>query len=83
MIVERSFKWYERVGKDQSVRSKSYFNQNKGFSVEKNQVLYRDYIDFQIHEIFPETVANPINKQVRSTSLFIGFASLEGNISSI
>ena len=31
------------------------------------------HIDFQIHDIFPESVANPIYKRVHSTSLFIGF----------
>ena len=47
------------------------------------KTMFDPYIDFQIQEIFPERVANPINKRVRSTSLFIGFASLEGNISFI
>ena len=41
------------------------------------------HIDFQIQETFPERVVNPINKRVRSTSLFMGFASFEGNISCI
>ena len=35
---------------------------------------------FRYRKYFPR-VANPINKRVHSKSLFIGFASLEGNIS--
>ena len=41
------------------------------------------YVTFKPLFLFPERVANPINKQARSTSLFIGFAGLEGNISCI
>lgn len=29
------------------------------------------HIELKMHEIFPERVVNPINKQVRSTGLFI------------
>ena len=40
--------------------------------------------EFKIEEIFPERVANPINKRVLySTSLFIRFASIEGNVSCV
>ena len=39
--------------------------------------------EFKIQEILPERFANPINKRGHSTSLFIRFASLEGNISCI
>ena len=36
-----------------------------------------------MQQIFSKRVANPINKRVCSTSLFIGFANPEGNISHI
>ena len=36
--------------------------------------------EFKIQEIVPERQANPINKRVHSTSLFLRFASLEGII---
>ena len=55
----------------------------KGWHNFKDKIKRLIHIDFQIQEIFPETVANPINKRVHSTSLFIEFASLEGNISCI
>ena len=38
---------------------------------------------FKIQVIFHERFANPISKRVHSTSLFIRFASLVGNISCI
>ena len=38
---------------------------------------------FKIQEIFPEGFANPINKRVHSTSLFIRFTSLEAYVSCI
>ena len=34
-------------------------------------------------DIFPERLANPINTRVRSTRIFITFASFERNISCI
>ena len=43
-------------------------------NVVKNVVYWLIHIDFQIQEIFPERVANPINKR---------FATRSGNISCI
>ena len=47
----------------------------------KNVIYWLNHIDFQIQEIFPSRLANPINKPVLRTRLFIGFATLSGNIS--
>ena len=48
----------------------------------KNNVIYwLIHIDFQIQEIFLSRLENPINKLVLRTRLFIGFATLSGNIS--
>ena len=41
------------------------------------------HTDFQIHEIFPSRLANPINKLVLRIRLFIGFATLLRNNSCI
>ena len=49
----------------------------------KNVIYWLIHNDFQIQEIFPERVANLINKLVLHTRLFIGFATLSGNISCI
>ena len=45
--------------------------------------LEKKEIEVKIQEIFLEKFANPINKRVHSTILFIRFASLKGNISCI
>ena len=50
---------------------------------EKNVIYWFIHIDFQIQEIFPSRLANPINKLVLRIRLFIGFATLSGNISYI
>ena len=39
------------------------------------------HTEFKIQEIFPERFANLLKKLVHRTSLFIRFASLEGDIS--
>ena len=41
------------------------------------------HTEFKIQEIFPSRLANLINKLVLYSRLFIGFANLSGNISSI
>ena len=48
--------------------------------VKKNVLYWLNHIDFHIQEIFPLKLANLINKLVLNTRLFIGFATLSGNI---
>ena len=52
-------------------------------SVKKNVIYWLNHTDCQIQEIFPSRLANPINKLVLRTHLFIGFATLSRNISCI
>ena len=58
-------------------------NEFKMFYEKECNIKRLIHIDFQIQEIFPSRLANPINKRVRSTSLFIGFATLSENSSCI
>ena len=52
-------------------------------SMKKNVIYWIIHIDFQIQKIYPSRLANPINKLMLHTRLFIGFATLSGNISCI
>ena len=52
-------------------------------SMKKNVIYWLNHTDFQLQEIFSSRLANPINKLVIRTRLFIGLASLSGNISCI
>ena len=65
------------------LKTSKQIEMNLKCSVIKNATYLLNHIDFQIQEIFLSRLANPINKHVLRTRLFIGFATLSGNISCI
>ena len=65
------------------LKASKQIKMNLKCSVIKNLIYCLNHIGFQIQEIFPSRLANPINKLMLRTRLFIRFATLSGNISCI